>query len=170
MPLCSESQASHKSCVLRRLHRLADWKLPSPGRAASHRPACAGMPLCTHRAHTWACELTQLPEMWPWPLLLSFPLPSSSVLSSCRTICRILESVKVSEPKQCYLRKYFENKLGHPLAEVALVFSKEFHNSNHMGSLGCGGRVGRVPGCPLEKALLLQGEGQTGLERPETGG
>lgn len=99
----------------------------------------------------------------------SLPRSPPPVLSSCLTICRILGSVKVSEPKQRYLRKYFENKLGHPLAETALIFSKEFHDSDHVDSLGCGGVWGGRPGWPLEKALWLQGEGRTGLERPEVG-
>lgn len=53
-------------------------------------------------------------SLGPGPLPVSSPLPSSPFLSSCLAICRILESAKVSEPKQRYLRKYFENRPGHP--------------------------------------------------------
>lgn len=117
---------------------------------------------CLHMPSAGASPRSHL-TCGPGPPRLSSPLSSSPFPSSCRTICRILESARGSEPKQRYLRKYFENKLGRPPppAGTAPIFSTTFHNLHDAGP--------RAPASALDTAWgpSLQGQGQTYLKRPE---
>lgn len=143
MPTHRKSWVSEESCLLRRLPSLAGYKPPPPPQTL----------LCVPSPCVWACLCTHVPRL-PVPAsphgylrhlapglacaCLS-PLPSSRL-----AICRDLESAKVSELKQCYLRKYLKTIF----PQIAKNFTTPMWAAGR-GRAGCGGVRGAS--CPLEK-------------------